>query len=187
MHGDQLMEDGADAFSTSDEEEEESEDDSEEIQPQKRMKRMIYDDRQQMLRSQFLEAADEGDLGPDTAGTFGGLERVDDCRDDSEDETRAQELLDELFDRSNKMTNDDHFLRDFFAKKQWIETGEEDLDDLDTGPDPNEDEHFLEEAEKFENAYNFRFEVCSIVENGVEEIQSLSEYALNIIRAQLFV
>ncbi|PSC75398.1 KRI1-like protein [Micractinium conductrix] len=113
--------------------------------------------RQQGGGNDGAEAAEEQE-----AGGGGGAAG----RGGADAEDRVQQLLDGYFGRDEELSKEDRFLKKYILNKGWVEEGDEALegdddDDMHAGDelvDDAEDEQFVEQAEQFEHAYNFRFE-----------------------------
>uniref|UniRef100_U5ET90 Protein KRI1 homolog n=1 Tax=Corethrella appendiculata TaxID=1370023 RepID=U5ET90_9DIPT len=62
------------------------------------------------------------------------------------------------FWNSKKLSKEDAFLRDYILNKRYKEQEDDEIPTYDKIVDTSEDEEELEKEEKFEHAYNFRFE-----------------------------
>eukprot|EP00803_Ostreobium_quekettii_P003586 evm.model.scf_396.1 EVM.evm.TU.scf_396.1 scf_396:19352-26066(+) len=152
----QLLEGGADAYSSS----------SEDLEDGMPGGNLLYNKEQEQNRREFLALAavhengdDDEQKASDVEEDFGGLRRtvVQGAEaDDGRNEAETNELLDEIFGKGEELTEADTFLKDYLKGQKWIvpedSVQQHDLEDID------EDEEYLEKADQFESTYNFRFE-----------------------------
>ncbi|CAL8460534.1 g63 [Coccomyxa elongata] len=125
-----------------------------------------YLEEQELYRRSFLQEADkalaaEGEDDDEFGGVLkkqkgrAAIEDVGTAEDAHVEEYKTQELLDAYFGKDNQLADDERFLKHYMLTKGWVDKGEEAQPDLD---EIEEDEEYLEQAEKFEARYNHRFE-----------------------------
>ncbi|PWA58371.1 Kri1-like, C-terminal [Artemisia annua] len=114
-------------------------------------------------RKEFLDAVVGEGEGEDEGEIFkvkeGGNE---DEEEEDEDEVEYEKKLDEYFKSDDKLSeNDKGFLRDFFAKKMWLEKDEGNNGNVNDGfdgfdIDVSDDDEIMWRQEDFEREINFR-------------------------------
>ncbi|KFM23769.1 Protein kri1 [Auxenochlorella protothecoides] len=127
-----------------------------------------YKDEQHDAKSAFLQAVAEVDgdeeldfaarkpvARPEAGGDAGGQAEAG--------EDRIKGLLDGYFGADETLEDEgDRFLKRYILSKGWVdrEGGEASSsgDEAGTGPDYEEEEEYLQQAERYEHKYNFRFE-----------------------------
>ncbi|KAL6841232.1 hypothetical protein ACP4OV_028750 [Aristida adscensionis] len=127
--------------------------------------RIAYDEQQKKGLEAFLEADkkvlgdddddDDDDLfveKPKRGAAAGG----DDEEEDDEEEKQTKELAGEVFGDDEELDENEKFLKDFFLKRPYLESGKEKsyMDDIQGLSEEEE----LEKQEQYEVAYNFRHE-----------------------------
>ncbi|XP_062231712.1 calcium-dependent protein kinase 1 [Phragmites australis] len=124
--------------------------------------RIAYDEHQKKGLEAFLEAEKKvfGDGNDDDDELFhqkpkGGA--GDNDEEDDEEEKQAKELAGEVFGKDEELDENEKFLKDFFLKRPYLESGKENKSFLDDIQELSEEEE-LEKQEQYEAAYNFRHE-----------------------------
>ena len=146
-----------------------------------------YDDEQEQLRKAFISSAVDGGEGDAVDGDdFGGVlkprVKIDQEQDDEEEaedipqldkakgkkkgsKKKIKELVDDFFGSASKAEDsNDKFLREYILNKGWEDKADEDgyipryQDVVEEDVDDEADEEYLDQADKFEASYNFRFE-----------------------------
>ncbi|KAK9908790.1 hypothetical protein WJX75_002962 [Coccomyxa subellipsoidea] len=126
-----------------------------------------YVEEQEQFRRSFLQEADnllaeEGDGDDEFGGILKKQRRQSSTAEDlgtsggAKKAEKTQELLDAYFGKDDQLAEDERFLKHYMLKKGWMDKGDEPLHDGDD--DIEEDEEYLQQAERFEARYNHRFE-----------------------------
>ncbi|RLN28209.1 hypothetical protein C2845_PM05G33840 [Panicum miliaceum] len=123
-----------------------------------RYDRIAYDEQQKKGLEAFLEAEKEV-LGDDDDDLFHEKPKAGAGADDEEDkeEKEAKELAGEVFGKDEELDENEKFLKEFFLKRPYLESGKEKksyLDDMQELSDVEE----LDEQEIYEYVYSFRHE-----------------------------
>lgn len=126
-------------------------------------KNLVYNDEQEKLRRQFLTSVSAIEAGDDDE-IFGSSlpARVSSQKDD--DDEKLLHAIDEMKQlSSNEEAEKEQFLADYMKKKLWKAKKTPNLtahsaDDDSEQPGYEEEEEELDEVDKFESKYNFRFE-----------------------------
>ena len=156
------LEEGAEALARDDDSSDEGDDNG-----------MTYNQEQEQVRRAFTDAAatgsDDDEDGSDSS--LDGLQQIgggvgsgdgEEGEEGGDGSKRVtQDLLDEYFGKEDAMAEKDkHFLRDYIMNDGWKRQGGDADSDEDAKfeVDDWEDERDVEEAETFENRYNFRYE-----------------------------
>ncbi|CAL4901390.1 unnamed protein product [Urochloa decumbens] len=124
-----------------------------------RYDRIAYDEQQKKGLDAFLEAQKEV-LGDDDDDDFFHEKPkagagTDDGEED-EEEKQTKELAGEVFGKDEELDENEKFLKEFFLKRPYLESGKEKsyLDDIQELSDPED----LKVQEKYECVYNYRHE-----------------------------
>ena len=148
----QLLEDGADLN---------AEDDDRETNYTK-SKSLAYDREQESIRKAFLKSAgNESDDDEDRSDD--GMLTVK-KKDPAQEAAEKKELLKELQKMQKSNEEGDKFLADFISNKKWQEEVNEDESEEE---DMEAEEEELDNVDRFESSYNFRFEE-EAAQNGGE-------------------
>ena len=129
-----------------------------------RKSNIAYDDEQRGLRDSIIRdlhgGVDSQDDNDNESDDNGLVLKKRTSEDEDEEDRRMKEALKEMNDLGDASTSkEDRFLTDYLANKRWKDkTGFNDI--INDGNDGNDtdDEKHLEEIDRFESKYNFRFE-----------------------------
>ena len=148
------LEEGAEALGASDEEDEAA---------RPGTAPTTYREEQEGVRQDFLAAAaagdggsseDEGGDGDEGDGGFGGLSVKAGAARARDDWQPDPKLLSKVFGRENR---EDEFLKNFIANRSWVEEEDAPARYRDMAEEVSDEEE-IDRQERFETAYNFRFE-----------------------------
>ncbi|KAL6609751.1 hypothetical protein ACP70R_039720 [Stipagrostis hirtigluma subsp. patula] len=125
--------------------------------------RIAYDEQQKKGLEAFLEAEkkvvgnddDDDDLFMEKPK--GGTGAGGDEEEDDEEEKQTKELAGEIFGNDEELDENEKFLKDFFLKRPYLESGKDNKSYLDDIQELSDEEE-LEEQEQYEITYNFRHE-----------------------------
>lgn len=152
-----------------------SEDDADEDHPKVRQskEKLTYDEEQRQLRQSFLKSFEDGSEDEGEGGLLVVRQKNDDEAADEEakyerwlqgqaklDASTASQLepLREFWTNPN-LNENDKFLRDYITKQLWKPRDASNYKvPLDPAVSDSEDEEAVEEQERFEKQFNFRFE-----------------------------
>ncbi|KAG8039336.1 hypothetical protein GUJ93_ZPchr0039g14207 [Zizania palustris] len=139
--------------------------------------KIAYDEHQRKGLEAFLEAEKvalgTGDYEDDDLFHAKPKDGDDGDKEDDEEEKQAEELLGEIFGNDEELDENEKFLKEFFLKRPYLESGHENKFSLDDIQEVSDEEEELVKQEEYEVGYNFRHEEAAATVRKKESSRKL--------------